>query len=220
MRSLAVVVQACHAPGRPGWETVRAAIEASDIGTNYEVIFHPPTRSLADHVLASLDQLFESGAELCLRLEDDVDVNEHIVHNIMTWDAVHDPRFGAGWLFDPGGRGWKDVDRKAGRPSTETRWHKNTLPYSQAIVFPRQALPDIRDLCAQWFTRKPPHQHQYLDQALSCAIIERGRQIAIHAPALVEHRIDLPSTLKHRHSVRGTATTRGAFAKQWRRPCS
>jgi hypothetical protein len=217
VRSVAVVVQAPRVP-RPGWDQVQAAIEASDIGTNYEVLLQRPEHSLADHVIATLTRLHESGADLCLRLEDDVDVNEHIVHNIQTWSDVNDTRFGAGWLFDPGGCAWQRADREANRPSTQTRWHKGTLVYSQAIVFRREHLIDIRDQCAAWFAQRPVVQHANLDQALSTASIARGRQIAIHAPALVEHRIDLPSTLGHRHNPRGTATTRGAFAKEWKRP--
>jgi hypothetical protein len=217
MRSIAVVVQACVAPGRPGWDEVRQAIEASDIGSQYELLFHPPGCPLADYILSSFERLYESGADLCLRLEDDIDVNEHIVHNVTTWPMLDDQRFGGGWLFDPGGSTWKSWDRKAGRISTEGRWHHGTLTYTQACLFHRKDLPSLRAGCARWFKSRPVHQHQYFDGAISHAMTERGLQIAIHGPPLVEHRIDLPSLLKHRHSAHGTATTRGAFAKHWRR---
>ena len=196
---------------------MQAAIEASDIGTNYEVLFHPPGVTLADHVLNCLDRLAQSDAELGIRLEDDVDVNEHIVHNVTTWPMIDDARFGAGWLFDPGGSAWESADRAAQRPSTQGRWHTGGYAYAQGIVFRRSDLFWIQAGCARWFEARSIAHHQYLDTAISHAIIDGGRQIAVHAPALIEHRVDLVSSLGHRHAQMRTSTTRGAFFKDWRR---
>jgi hypothetical protein len=207
MQSVAVVVQAGPTP-RAGWNEVKAAIEGSDIGHNYEVLFQPRGQSLAEHVLGCLDRLYQSSADLCIRFEDDIDVNEHILHNVRTWPLLHSPQCGAGWLFDPGG---------FGNPTNHGRWCDRSQAYSQGVVFKRADLPWICEGVAKWFAQRSVDHHKEMDLAISHAVTSAGKRIAIHAPSLLEHRIDLPSTLGHQHVQCQTSTSRGTFAKDWRR---
>lgn len=213
-RSIAVAVQAGRYPGRKGWEEVKASIEASDIGTDYQVHFHPAGISVHEHFIAVLDALYATHAELCLRLEDDVEVNYHILHNISNWIELQAPQFGIGWLFDPGGSAYPRHLRVRHRVPTATRWVTTPIAYSQAVVMRRSDIPEIRARCIEWF-KGIPEWRCGQDIALSTAVLEMGKKIAIHAPALVEHRLDLPSLLAHAHNKTGSSN--GAFFKLWRR---
>jgi glycosyltransferase involved in cell wall biosynthesis len=212
-RSITVVVQA-PPQSRPGWEQVRQAIEASDIGTNYDVMFQRPEHNSREHFLAVLDRLAAADTDLVLRLEDDVDVNRHILYNLSTWPELDDPRFGVGWVFDAGGSTYSSFDRKWRKIPTKCRWTNCRIAYSQGTLIHRRDVPWIRERSKLWFDIHPGVNDQ--DLALSEVICQRGKWICIHAPSLLEHRIDLPSMLNHGHSAR-LGQSSGAFFKDWRR---
>lgn len=207
--SLSVFVQ-CPAVLRPGFERCKKAIESSDIGTDYTCVMQRPGDSVFEHFLHVLDCMGQSDTELVVRLEDDIDVNRHFVHNVTTWPTLHDARFGIGWLFDPGGRTYTTHDRMYQRPPTKEFWEYNTLAYSLAGVMWRRDIPVIRDSCARWYEK---HGGDAQDIALSVATRALGKLLAVHAPSLVEHLLDMPSTLKHQHNRH--ATSCGAFYVDW-----
>lgn len=218
MRSVAVVVQACPAPGRPGLERVRASIEASDIGTNYQLLFQPPELNIREHFSDAWRRGAATGADLILRLEDDVEVNRHILYNLATWEAVDDQRFGVGWAFDPGGMTRTTFDRRWGHSPRKDRWFNHSLAYSQAVVLRAQDVDWVLAGCQRWFSQHPNSPCEQ-DTALSEAVAAAGKYVAIHAPSLTEHLIDMPSQLghKHRFDKNSAAQSAGTFAVNWRR---
>jgi hypothetical protein len=209
--SVSVFVQ-CPPKLRDGFERCRASIEASDIGTQYVCAMQQSGSSVFEHFLTLLDAMADADTELVVRLEDDVDVNVHFMHNAATWPALHDPRFGVGWLFDPAGRTFTAHDRSRGRPPSREIWECNHLAYSLAVVMWRRDVPAVRKSCAHWYEK---HGGDAQDIALSVAPSSFGRSVVVHAPSLVEHMIDMGSTLRHPHSV--YATSRGTFLREWKR---
>lgn len=77
------------------------SLKQSDVGDGFTVLEHPEGQDKRAFFRRVLETMADSGADYALRLEDDVIVNRHILHNLSTWGAIDDPLFGAGWLFVP-----------------------------------------------------------------------------------------------------------------------
>ena len=200
---------------RPEWDTTRASIEASDIAENYRRVVHPPKLTLQEFVLRFLDVMYEeSDAEFVLRLEDDIEVNRHILHNVRSWPALSDPRFGIGWVFDPGGEYSERsiIDRIYNQLGTDG-WRWGIVPRSFGVVFRRSELPAIRKYMQGWF---PGNRPDYYDLAYGLAASTLGKHVCVHSPSLVEHDPTLPSTLGH--STDNHDSSGGTFRLEWRRP--
>jgi hypothetical protein len=81
-------------------EATMESVRASDIGDSCELV-----EGLDGWNQKSWDQLhefilgFSKEADFTVRLEDDVIVNKHIMHNVQTWAAITREDFGLGWLF-------------------------------------------------------------------------------------------------------------------------
>lgn len=208
--NITVIVQAV--PGRPSWPETRRSIEASDIGARYELALQAPDRTPREHFLALLKRAALAPTPWVLRLEDDVLVNQSIIHNLQTWPAKSDPQLGAGWLFDPGGTTRTVHDRMYGRVGTD-RWHQGELHCCQGVLLPTECLTELAELSARWFDAHPGKLSQ--DLALSHAVAEMGLAICVHAPPLVEHLAHHTSTLGN--PVMRWHTTEGAFKPDWRR---
>lgn len=213
MRTIAVVVQACPAPGRPGWADVQASIETSDIGKNYQALYQPPGRSIREHFLDSLRRGADTGADLVLRLEDDIEVNRHILDNLRAWPAIDAKQFGVGWAFDPGGVANTTYHRKWDLVPTKWYWHDRKLSGSLAVLMWSKDVPTLCRLCEQWFAQHNSPCEQ--DLALSCATLAMGRRIAVHAPSLVEHRPGMASQLNHQHEGIRASSSGGSFLRDW-----
>lgn len=195
------------APGREEItaKTVRE-IEASDL-SGVVRFDHPPGKTARAHVISMLSTLAEAsnGESLILILEDDLLVNRHIRHNVLTWQAPHNLRFGAGWLYRNGGlyNGGADL----WSPNAEVDGGCATLWWGRTL---RAAIP----LLEEWFAaHEGPLGH---DSGLAWAVYRMGLRICFHAPPLVEHRIDAPSLIGNPHTE--WHTTRGSFRSDWRRP--
>lgn len=140
-----VVIHTCPPRSEVLAKTV-ASVEASDIGSAYRVECEPPGAIHFEKRLHYLRLLAEASrrAEYVLRLEDDVEVNAHILHNLTTWPALHDDDFGAGLAF---------VEQRLsgtltrGGPSGDfmRRPMDSRTPWAQAVLFRsdvlQQALP-------------------------------------------------------------------------------
>jgi hypothetical protein len=211
--SISVFVQAPKSP-RSGWNEVRDSIEQSDIGTNYQVVHQSEGQTMAEHFLALLDRMAQADTDLVLRLEDDVDVNRHILYNLSTWPALDDARFGVGWAFDPGGSCYTAFERKWRKIPTKCRWTNHIMAYSLGTLMYRKDITRFREGCAKWFRMT---QSQDQDIALSDAVLKTGKLACVHAPSLLEHRVDFPSLLGHKHTGNRAAESGGAFFKTWRR---
>lgn len=209
--NITVIVQSV--PGRPSWRETRLSIEASDIGERYKLAQQQPNVAMRDHFLGLLDRAASARTPWVLRLEDDVLVNRHIISNLESWPAKNEPRFGIGWLFDPGGTTRTVHDRMYQRPGKD-RWHRGKLHCSQGVLMRTEDIPELRKRCAAWFDeQKDPGGRQ--DIALSESVMAMGREICVHGPPLVEHLVNYQSTLGNARMR--WHTTEGAFKLDWRR---
>lgn len=190
------------APGRASWPATRASILGSDIGMDYVALINPADIGPREHFLNVLDFLAAAQTSLVLRLEDDVLVNKYITHNVKNWEAVNEPDFGVGWLFSP--IAW------AGR------WPRCELNGSMGLLFKTKDVPEIMDGARQWLDEHPSQKGQpHDDLAVAHAVWRMGKRIYIHDPPLVEHRIDVPSSIGNVHTA-ASATTQGRFDLYWR----
>lgn len=203
-------VQTVH--DRNSWPECKASIEDSDIGQNYFLLEQGPRTPPREHFLHVLHLMGECSTPWALRLEDDVEVNRHILANIASWESKDHPDFGAGWLFDAGGTTRSTHDRIYQRLGKD-RWHTGQLHCSQAVLLRTADIPRIRSICAGWFDANPGVLSQ--DIALSRAIAVLGKKICVHAPPLAEHLIKFQSSLGHANLR--SHTTEGAFRMKWKR---
>lgn len=185
------------------------SIEASDIGTRYHVCEDPQPRvTLEDYVslqqwwmdasLEMADRAERAGYSWILRLEDDILVNEHILHNATSWAAPRDPRFGYGTFFTP--------DRWLTRPKSFALGASGELYCTQKDVAGGQAqlysverirslIPLVPEMKRLRGLDKPQHGPSF-DWALSRAAYYYGRRthglpplhVFVHRPALVNLR--------------------------------
>lgn len=198
--------------GRAAWPECKASIEASDIGKAYFLLEQGKHTSPRQHFLHVLHMMSQASTPWVLRLEDDVEVNRFILANISSWDAKAEVDFGAGWLFDAGGKTRTTHDRMYQRVGKD-RWHVGELHCCQAVLLRTDEIPLLSMLCARWFDDHPGVLAQ--DIALSRAVSSQGKRICVHAPPLVEHLIKYTSTLGHANTR--SHTTEGAFRLKWRR---
>lgn len=195
---ISVVVQAVPDRGE-AWERCRSSLEASDI-EHFWALEQPPERTIGQHFIRILKWALDSSNEFTLRLEDDAIVNQHIIHNLSTWPEIKNADFGAGWAFSP--------------VTNRGKWQKRELHGSVGVLLKRSVLPRIIERCEVELNKQPDRTDQ--DLMLSRAIFDSGLRIYIHYPCLVEHPIDVPSTLGHKHT-RAAGTTSGKFKSSWRR---
>jgi hypothetical protein len=207
---ITVGVRAVPNRGAP-WERSRRTIESSDIGTRYVRYVQPSNQTRREAYLSFMDWMAAVPTPLVLMLEDDALVNRHILHNLATWPAVHEPRFGAGWCMTPGGR--RNIHDYIYRRN-RTRWHDREYQHASVGVLLRAPdVPMLRARMVAWYEGRPGDL-AHADMALSSAVWRTGRRIALHSPSLVEHPLG-PSTLGHPHTIHDT--TRGHFSATYRR---
>lgn len=214
-----------------------ASIESSDIGTKYLVCEDRKERTFPKDY-ADLQQTWDSfwrdmlkaakarGCNYLLRLEDDVVVNEHILHNLRTWPALQHPRFGFGTLFVP------------------NYWAKHPQHYKQEKDCTYRNLIDIEGAQGQFVRAdsfvsildgaqrareqrglgKPQHGPSF-DWALSRSAWQLGLRVFVHSPALVNiHEGSLESKIDEQQNRGGAASPKHshywgneAFSEDYRR---
>lgn len=192
------------APGRPeAHELCYASIRASDIGENFTISEHPPGITAAEHWKATHELAARAKGEFVIVVEDDVLVNQHILHNVETWRYKHDEKtFGAGWLYTPGGYGHRDT------------WYQGTWEWygTCGVLYKTSRLPFLIEKA---WERMQAHGTPW-DLAMSWACHLDGRRLRVHHPALVEHLNQLPSKLGN--APGGRRDSGGTFSKDWKRP--
>lgn len=194
---LAVFVQ--HVPGRPAWDHMRTCLEESDVGKKYSLHHQPPGMPIRENFLHLLRRMSRAETPYVLRLEDDCSaINRHIVHNLLSWPALHDHRFGVGWGIRLGG------GRRLG-----DRWHNGVLHASLCTLFLTSDLPEI--------IRLVERGNEPQDLALTRAVFDMGKQVCIHGPSLVENNIHVPSVVGSVGHTPRDHTSCGTFDLNWRR---
>jgi hypothetical protein len=196
----------------PGRELVLAGLEQSlresDVGEDYTVVEHPPGVSVAEFFLDVLRTMASSDAELLLRLEDDALVNRHLRHNLTHWAPVGDEDFGAGWIYSPALTSCDVTHKRRLRVKPRQR----IIGGGVGILFRRSDMPWMIEGCERWFGEKGGDA---MDYAVSDAVYRAERQLYLHDPPLVEHRITKSSL---GHPMWPSQCTQGAFKLNWRCP--
>jgi len=204
---LTVVIQAM--PGRPALQKTLASIRESDL-PEPTILYQPPDLTPVEFFLSVLDWMAAAPTELVLRLEDDVLVNRHILHNIQTWEAVHDPRFGLGWLYDPGGS-TRTVHDVMYHRASEDRWHSGPLHGAQAVLAWTRDMPTVRRQAGEYTAV----HGLVFDVALAAPLPLLGKAVCIHAPSLAEHQFGQSTLGNYQHYIYDTSN--GTFDLDWRR---
>jgi hypothetical protein len=196
------------APGRDvAHERLRASLRESDVGENYVWCENPPGVDKVEHWSSTFARMAESDHEMVILLEDDALVNRHLISNVETWRWPRDEKFGAGWLYSPGAY-------KAGTDC----WYTGAQPLWYGTVgvlyWKRDVIAIHKAACAWMHSQKS----EAWDWAVAWAVHHHGKKIRQHGPPLVEHQLDVPSTLGHNaQHCWANATTRGTFRGEWRR---
>lgn len=193
------------APGRDlAHQRMRASLAASDIGTDYHWCEHPPGIPVLQHWSETLLRAAASTAPQVIVLEDDCLVNRHLLHNVRQWAWPDDPRFGAGWLYNPGGY-----------CAGEDVWYQEATPWygTVAVLYWTADLANIRRGALRWM--RDQGNLRSWDCAVSWAVSRLGLSIRAHGPPLVEHLHEVPSALGHHHGW-SFGTTRGTFQVDWK----
>lgn len=198
----------------PGREQALQATRASlaRAGVQHPVVVcQDPQETKRHNLIKTLTYLDMSGASWVLRLEDDVLVNKHLLHNICTWSAPHQQNFGAGWL-------WRNAGLAQSRTGIEVTQHgwvrtEPDLAGAQGILLPRRIIPQlvmgIRDRWAETDGAQ--------DKAITRTLFYKGLRVYIHDPPLVEHNVTFPSTLAPERPVIHALHLAGDFDANWRR---
>lgn len=200
MVSNSIEVFVFAAPGRESHAATFASIEQSDIGKDYVVCENPPGVGAREHWQATHERAAKSKAGHVLVLEDDVWVNQNILHNCRTWRWRNHHQFGAGWLLKPGG--WR------GR---EDCWYPlHEWACTQGVLYRTSLLPSFVGLALMFMAQGDPW-----DSAVSHAVYDTGHRIRSHGPSLVEHNQLVPSLLGTPASRQRSAGA--TFDPGWRR---
>lgn len=205
-----------------------ANIEASDIGTDYLRIHDdndwPDFDALQvwwkEQWFSIAEQAKASGCRYVLRLEDDIVVNRHIRHNVLTWPALQQDDFGYGTLFCPDYWGFggallqidKDLTARRGDLSEGAQ---GQVLKTEHILETIQQTDEARNRDGQIVPLS-------FDWSVSRAAAQLGRTSYVHLPALVNvTEISLRSSLS-RHLPTDTSETHcwgtKQFSPRWKRP--
>jgi hypothetical protein len=216
-----------------------ASIERSDIGKKYLVCEDRKERKFpqdyADLQLTWFkfwrDMLEAADVRKCeyiLRLEDDVLVNEHILHNLATWPALNHPKFGFGTLFVP--NYWYKHPQHYKRDPDEGSTYRNLIDIegAQGQLVKVSTFPNILDGVQRAREQRGLGKHQHgpsFDWAVSRSAWQLGLRVFVPSPALVNiHEESLRSTIDEKQNAGGAPSLPNshywgdrAFSEDYRR---
>jgi len=197
-KDIAVVIHTC--PERaPKLGTLLESVQASDIvgrsgvDMDFQIATEPVGAKNYEKRLHYLMLLCRSArrAPYVLRLEDDIVVGRHIIHNLCTWPAVAKPDFGVGLAFvnhlllevPESSNVAQDEEGNLYRRQPKTPWAQAHLYESQAL---RQAVPFyFEQLREKGFRGAEPAKYSLaFDWAITGAMDEVGRRVYLHRPSL------------------------------------
>ena len=204
-----VVVQTCP-ERRELLPHVLDSVRASDID-DFEVMEHPEGMPLQDFFLSVMRRLRDSGADYGIRMEDDVIVGKHILHNVRTWPALKEDDFGAGWLFASQGMIGDQMSLRLSKKYRQTYRPTKEIHCALAVLLPVDLLGD------QLYPRMEQAPIPQ-DFAMSRSVYSSGMRCYLHWPPLVENMM-VPSTRGHVHNKIGHSAN-GHFDPDFKRRCT
>lgn len=207
----AVVVQTVPWRSRALSATLQS-LDESDVEAVH-VVSQQSHQDKQQNLVSALTVLLNSGKTWGIRLEDDVRVNRHLLHNVASWTALREDNFGAGWLYQSGAL--------AGHPTGMDRSARGNLYRDRpdlvgilGAVFYVPMIPFV----VMGLRRVWAETNGAQDKAVSRAIWKRALRVYVHEPPLVEHNVEHPSTLAPDRPVDFMLhTTGGQFSADWRR---
>lgn len=165
-------------------------------------------------------QAKERGAKFVLRLEDDIVVGRHLVHNVVSWPALELPDFGVGLLYLDDSM----IEQLSGlEVEAQTGAMRTTLDhaaFAQAQVVPTELCETLasRSLRATEALRRT---RVAVDLDFDCGFTHvahhLGKRMYFHVPSLVQttelsNRSELTEQIARSHTARRT------WKPDWRRP--
>jgi len=167
------------------------SLDASDLKGKYEIIEAPlaPARVCNEWWKETMLRLAKEKVDgevpdCIVRLEDDVIVNQHFLHNVTTWTAPEEPDFGMGLLFLWDGC-WPPLPHmhRYKRKGALCRLDLD-LPGAQAQMFKASAIPGIVGSIAnaqRWWNPDV----LIFDCVVTRATRLSGKYVYCHTPSLV-----------------------------------
>jgi hypothetical protein len=191
-------VHACTTRSEKHGPTIES-LDDSDLKGRYELIECPSWKDVGipainkwwcDTMVRLATEPFEGGSppDFVVRLEDDVVVNKHILHNIETWPSLQENDFGMGLIFN-----WDCLWPPL--PQMQ-RWRKNgclirldvDIACAQGQVFRADFIPSLVRRIPKSQTWFPPW-HVVFDHVATRATRLAGKYVHVHLPSLVNcHR--------------------------------
>lgn len=187
------------------------SLQQSDVGDRFTVVEHPDGVGLHAFFGTFLEAMAAAKTDYVIRFEDDVLVNRHILHNVVTWPALADPLFGAGWLFVP------EIAFGVAKHVRSSRGikYRNTpeMWAALAIVLPTKLVPLCLDELKQ--TVKADQ-----DLVISRAVWKAGKRCFFHEPVLAENRdpVSAVGTRYPRGTTKKHLFAGRLFSADWKRP--
>jgi hypothetical protein len=201
------------------------SLDASDLKGRYEVLDSPMGDGRTIHKWWSetmtrlATEPYKNGKPPCfiIRLEDDVIVNKHIMHNAASWQAIQEPNFGMGQLFN-----W-DGDYPP-RVHVSRRNHWGSLARldkefygAQGQMFRGEIVPRVAAMFPGLVEARWGNQFN-LDGAVVrtvCSIAEGSYVGYLHVPSLVNcHEMSCTAASGYKHNGHFSSKT---FSPDWRR---
>jgi len=198
-KDIAVVVHTCPAR-REKWGPLLDSIEQSDIKNRnvdpyFDLAIEPKGASNFEKRLHYLSLLCRNArkAPYVLRLEDDIIVNKHILHNLCTWPALDDPSFGMGLAFVnhllyelPQSRDNVSGTFGTFRDPTSTPWAQAHFFKSEHLIPAAQCyFEELADKHSDYYRRLGKVALAF-DWAITTAMGRMGYNVYLHQPSLVQ----------------------------------
>jgi len=180
------------------------SVAASDVGDRMEVMRQPTGCHRDDFYMQTLHDLaHRDDIDWMLRLEDDVLVNRHLLHNVCRWNAVHHPLFGAGWLSVTGGIVADRRNCKRRGPHLTREYHGCFFAGGVLVrtSFLRSALPVIDSRLRELGRKGGPLGSFAPGSSVAYAAWESGKRVFFHyKPSLVFIDMTVPNWANNRKS--------------------
>lgn len=155
------------------------SVSESDIG-HIDVCEQPTGANRIDFYIDTLRRLRKDAAFL-LRLEDDILVNRHVIHNVLRWRGFDEPHFGAGWLSVPSNYA-HDMNH-TGRGTHGTIYRKyHEMNFGGGIIIPSAVLDDGLLLDVERHMKSMPTYNFTPVRSLSNVMHLHGLRVYFHYP--------------------------------------
>lgn len=211
MTDVTVIVQTCGEREQVREATI-ASLRQSD-ARDFTVIHHPVGTRHCRFFLEVLRTMADVDTPWVIRLEDDVLVSKHLIHNFLTWPALRDERFGIGWLYV------SEMVRMCHPPDARGHRLRNdpVMPNAFGVGLHR----DVARACVaeyeRWLseygcglhhcvkrgctlaTKTHPANRYGQDALFSRTVWDLGKRVFLSEPALVEARPEVPTVVGTRY---------------------